>query len=58
MSVSAAVNMAPLFIRRLYQAMGEDMDGAAGSIGLAREDLQFWHHNIDICDGKAWVRRT
>lgn len=58
MSVSAAVNMAPLYIRRLYQSMGEDMDSIAEDAGLALQDLQYWHDNIDVCDGKSWSRKT
>ena len=49
MSVSAAVNMAPLYIRRFYQSMGENMDSFAEDAGLASQDLQYWHDNIDMC---------
>ena len=52
MSVSAAVNMAPLYIRRLYQAMGENMDSIAEDAGLDLQN-QYWHDNIDMCDGKS-----
>ncbi len=58
MSVSAAVNMPPLYIRRLYQSMGENMDSIAEDAGLALQDLQYWHNNIDICDGKSWLRKA
>ncbi len=35
MSKSAAANMAPLYIRRLYQSMGEDVESIAEDAGLA-----------------------
>lgn len=41
MSVSAAVNMAPLYLRKLYQSMAENMDGMIGDAVLASEDLQY-----------------
>ena len=58
MSLSAAVNMAPLDLRMLYQSMGENMSSTADDAGLAREDLQYWHDNIDICDGESWSRKA
>lgn len=39
MSTSAAVYMAPLYIRKLYHAMGHDMR-AANDMALAKEDLR------------------
>ena len=43
MSVSAAVNRAPLYLRKLYhdQSMGENMDGMTGDAVLASKDLQY-----------------
>ena len=38
--------------------MGENMDSLVEEAGLAQEDLQYWHDNIDLCDGKSWVKRT
>ena len=55
MSVSAAVYMAPLYIRKLYQSMGGNMDDDTGNPALTREDL---YDNIELCDGKTWLRRT
>ena len=39
MSVSAAVYIALLYIRKLYQSMGENMDDDVDNPALAREDL-------------------
>ena len=38
--------------------MGENMDSMANDIHLAREDLQYWHDYIELCDGKNWLRRS
>ena len=50
MSISAAVSMAPLYTRRLYQSMGKNMDSIANDVHLAREDLQYvyWHDYIEL----------
>ena len=57
-SISAAVNMGPLYTRTLYQSMGKNMDSVASDLILAREDLQYWHDYIHLCDGKSWLKRT
>ena len=57
MSVSPAVIMAPLYIRKLYQSMGENMDSQADNMVLAGEDL-YWYDNMELCDGKSWLKRT
>ena len=49
MSVSAAEYTAPLYIRKLYQSMGGNMDDDIGNPALAREDLQYWCDNIKLC---------
>ena len=46
-SVSAAVYMAPLYIRKLYQSTGKNMDDDVDTPALAREDLQYWYDNIE-----------
>ncbi|DBA83016.1 TPA: hypothetical protein ACH3X1_006792 [Trebouxia sp. C0004] len=58
MSVSAAVSMAPLYTRKLYQSMGENMDNIADDLALAREDLQYWYDCIELCDGRSWLKRA
>ena len=58
MSVSAAVYTAPLYIRKLYQSMGGNMDNDVDNPALAREDLQYWYDNTKQCDGKTWLNRT
>ena len=58
MSISAAVSMAPLYTGRLYQSMGKNMDSIASDVHLAREDLQYWHDYIELCDGESLLRRS
>lgn len=58
MSIAPAVSMAPLYLRKLYQSMGGNMDEETGNAALAREDLQYWHDNLDLADGKSWLKRT
>ena len=58
MSIAPAVSMAPLYLRKLYQSMGGNMDEETGNAALAREDLQYWHDNLDLADGKSWLKHT
>lgn len=53
MSIPAAVSMALLYIRKLYQSMGKNLGDMADSAALVAEDLQCWLDHIHICDGKG-----
>ncbi|DBA66486.1 TPA: hypothetical protein ACH3X2_002457 [Trebouxia sp. C0005] len=52
-----AVSMAPLYLRKLYQFTGRNMIEDTDTATLAREDLQYWHDNLDLTDGKSWLKR-
>ena len=56
-SIAGMLNIAPLYMRRLYQSMSENMDADTDDPALAKVDLQFWQNNIDHCDGKTWLKR-
>ncbi len=56
MSISAAIHMAPVYIRTLYHAMDSMLrsagwDGAAGDLSLARDDWQYWFDHLRISTG-------
>ena len=37
--------------------MGRNMDEDTDKAALAREHLQYWHDNLDLADGKSWLKR-
>jgi hypothetical protein len=57
-SVSPAVRLAPLYTRRLFQAMGELEDWGESLTeelaGLSEEDLLFWVEALIMQKGKPW----
>ena len=38
--------------------MGKNMDSIASDVHLAREDLQYWHDYIELCDGESLLRKS
>lgn len=59
MFVAPAVDMAPWYTRRLFQAMSatEGWDLLVEDSTFAVPDLQCWHDNLDVCSGKPWLKR-
>ena len=57
-SVSPAVRLAPLYMRRLFQAMGELRDWGESLTeelaGLSEEDLLYWTRALKSKKGKPW----
>lgn len=59
MSIAPAVYMAPLYTRRLFQAMSgnEGWDLPVQDSTIAVPDLQYWLDNLNLCNGKTWLKR-
>lgn len=52
-SIPAAVYIALLYIRKLYQSTGKKLGNMADNAALVAEDLQCWLDHIHVCDGKG-----
>ena len=59
MSIAPAVYMAPLYTRCLFQAMSSsaNWDAPLEDLPIAVPDLQYWLENIDLCNGRTWLKR-
>ena len=60
MSIAPAVYMAPLYTRLLYRAMtgSSRWDVEVEDSQIAEPDLLYWLHNIDMVNGRTWLRST
>ena len=58
MSIAPAVYMAPLYTRLLYRAMtgSSRWDVEVEDSQIAEPDLLYWLHNIDMVNGRTWLR--
>lgn len=59
MSAAPALHMAPLYLRSLYWAMQPEVgwDMLVSQLELTADDLQYWSDNLELCNGKTWLRR-
>ncbi|KAA6421308.1 MAG: hypothetical protein FRX49_08794 [Trebouxia sp. A1-2] len=59
LSIATDVQMAPLYIRTLYEAMStsHSWDGRVSHLELAVEDLQYWQQALALRSSKSWLKR-